>query len=30
MINQADFPRIIEVIREQARAEFGPRADLRD
>ncbi len=26
-VTQADYPRIIEVIREQNREEFGPDAD---
>jgi hypothetical protein len=26
-VTQADFPRIIEAIREQNREEFGPEAD---
>ncbi len=29
-VSQADFPRIIEAIREQNREEFGPRADQPD
>jgi hypothetical protein len=29
-ITQVDFPKIIAVIREQARAELGPRVDLPD
>jgi hypothetical protein len=29
-LTQADFPAVVEVIREQVRAEFGPRADRRD
>jgi hypothetical protein len=27
VVTQADFPRIVDAIREAARAEFGPRAD---
>jgi len=29
-LTQADFPEIVAIIREQARREFGPRADLPD
>ena len=29
-VTQADFPRIIEAIREQNREEFGPDADRPD
>jgi hypothetical protein len=29
-VTQADFPRIIEAIREQNREEFGPNADQPD
>jgi hypothetical protein len=29
-LTQKDFPEIVAVVREQARAEFGPRADRPD